>query len=814
MKVTLNWLKQYVEITASPSEVAEQLTMLGIEVEGVQVISGEFEGVVVAHILDFGKHPNADKLSVCRVHDGKSERQIVCGATNFKTGDKVPLALPGCTLPTPPGSPPFTIKVSKMRGVESQGMLCSPSELGLADDADGLLILAPEAVAGQPLAQHLGRSGGDVVYDLEITPNRPDLNSVIGLARELAALASRPLRLPSVQLTNTSSEPIEQWVRLQVEDSDLCPRYNARIVRGLKVGPSPDWLVQMLGKIGVRTINNIVDITNYVLMETGQPLHAFDYHLLHKPAGGGPSALVVRPARDQEEFMTLDGQKRTLSSKMLLIADDAKGIALAGIMGGQNSEIRPETVDVLIESAAFKQQNIRATSRQLGLKTDASYRFERGCDVGICDWASRRAAQLMAEIAGGVVLETHLDTLTQPPAPVVVTLDPARTDRLLGISIPRAEQAQLLARLGLEIVPDSSPGPSPIAVKIPSFRIDLKSEIDLIEEITRLYGVERIPSTAPRGAFGSNSFEESFNQFAEVRRILTALGLNESQGQTLVPESSATLVSGPDNLVRLANPLSSDMDVLRPALLPGLLDHLRHNLHHKTPDIALFEIGRVFSLANGKVGEEWRLACALTGQRLPNHWSGADRDAKLDIYDLKGVLEDFFEQLGVRGLMFHKQAASGGIFVESAEIQLGKQSLGQFGQLSPVLARRYDLKDAVLLAELKLNLLLSRRQTQKSFKPLPQFPAIRRDVAMILPEPVTHEQILACVKAAKAPNLEAVELFDVFRGKNVPPGQKSVAYAFTYRNPERTLTDAEVNMAHQKVTGQFKQSLQATIRES
>jgi phenylalanyl-tRNA synthetase beta chain len=422
MKVTLNWLKQYVDFDWTAEELAERLTMLGLEVEGVLKFGGELDGVVVAQVITRDKHPNADKLSLCRVNDGKGERQIVCGANNFKPGDKVPLILPGHSLPATAGQPPMTIKVGKIRGVESQGMMCSPQELGLGDLTEGLLILREDAKIGQPFAEYLGRSGSDVVYDLEITPNRPDLNSVIGIAREISAVSGNKLRLPQFTLPEAKTALAEQQaaalVAVRLEDSELCPRYVARVVLGVKIGASPDWLRSTLEKVGVRSINNVVDVTNYVMLESGQPLHAFDYHLL-SPAGPGaapassPATIIVRRARAGEKFTTLDGQERTLNEQMLLIADPAKAVALAGIMGGQNSEINPSTTDVLIESACFKPQNIRATSKKLELRTESSYRFERGCDAGICDWASQRAAQLILETAGGRLAEGGRGCLSQ-----------------------------------------------------------------------------------------------------------------------------------------------------------------------------------------------------------------------------------------------------------------------------------------------------------------------------------------------------------------------------------------------------------------
>src|SRR5713226_9144019 len=492
MKVTLNWLKQYVDFDWSPEELRERLTMLGIEVEAMQKLGGEFEGIVVAQILASEKHPNADKLSVCRVADGKGERQIVYGAKNYQVGDKVALILPGHSLPAKPGEQPLTIKVGKLRGVESQGMMCSAKELGLAEEAEGILILAASAKVGQPLAEQLGRAAGDVVYDLEITPNRPDLNSVIGLAREISAVTGNALRIPEVKLQEAEVK-IQDFVAVRIEDAELCPRYTARVVRGVKIGSSPDWLKNTLEKIGLRSINNVVDVTNFVMLESGQPLHAFDCHRI---AGGGgrKASIVIRRAAAGEKFTTLDGQERALTHDMLLIADETKALALAGIMGGRNSEISAETAEVLIESAYFKPQNIRATSKKLDLRTESSYRFERGGDIGICDWASQRAAQLILTTAGGTLAASVVDAYPKPYQPKQIPLRPEQTNSVLGVEVPVQQQTQILQRLGLELAttagsapPAAVGAPAATVFRVPSFRVDLKREIDLIEEICRLH---------------------------------------------------------------------------------------------------------------------------------------------------------------------------------------------------------------------------------------------------------------------------------------------------------------------------------------
>jgi phenylalanyl-tRNA synthetase beta chain len=809
MKVTLNWLKQYVDFNWSPEELTGRLTMLGLEVEEMQKISGAFDGIVVAQILTRDPVPGSDKLSVCKVADGKGERTIICGAQNHKPGDKVPLILPNFALPLKPGEKePFVIKERKVFGITSQGMMCSPQELGLPDQVDGLLILPADAPVGKPFGEYLGRSGGDVVYDLEVTPNRPDLNSVIGIAREIAAVTGNALRIPEVG-SQRSEVRTENLVAVKIEDAELCPRYTARVVKGVKIRPSPDWLRLTLEKVGIRSISNVVDVTNYVMLETGQPLHAFDYHLIAKGKDGKPT-IVIRRASANEKFKTLDNQERTLTSEMLLIADEQKGIAVAGVMGGANTEINDRTVDVLIESAYFSPVNIRRTSKALGLRSESTYRFERGADIGICDWASQRAAQLILETAGGQLAEGVVDVYPKPVEPKQITLHFSKSKDLLGIGISHQEQISFLTKLGLKVIKQT---PGVCTFEIPSWRVDLKREVDLIEEVERLFGVEKIPDTPPRGAIGSNAFDSVYDQIAEARRILTGLGLNEAQGQTLIAGSEVRSQKS-EEIVALANPLSSDMDVLRPSLLPGLIHSLRHNVSHKNYDVALFEIGRVFTGQSGATREERRVAIAITGQRSPDFWSGEERDAKFGAFDLKGAVEEFLEHFGVRGVMFTRRAETTAMFLESATIALGgKLPLGELGQLSPALAKKYDLRDAVFLAELNLDQLLARRNPAKSFKPLPQFPSIRRDVAMLVPEATTHESVLQTVKQARPANLENVELFDIFHGKNVPEGQKSLAYAFTYRSPEKTLTDAEVNAVHLKIVEAFKQSLGATVRE-
>ena len=807
MKITYNWLAQYIDFDWPPEELSERFTMLGLEVEKLERVGGGYEGVVAAEVLSREPHPNADRLSLCRVSDGKGERQIVCGATNFKPGDKVPLILPGNALPTSSGSgKPSVIKAGKIRGVVSEGMLCSGKELGVSEDADGLMILDSRAQAGQPFANYLGVESADYVLDLEVTPNRPDWNSVIGIAREVGALTGGALKLPSVELEETE-EPVAERVCVRIEDVALCPRYSARLIRNAKVVPSPSWMRSLLEKIGIRSINNVVDATNFVMMETGQPLHAFDYRQL-AVGKNGVVIISVRKSRDGESFVTLDGQEHRLPREAIVISDEEKALALGGIMGGLNSEISESTQEVLLESACFLPQSIRSTSKKLGIRTDASYRFERGADPEIVDWASRRAAGLICEASGGVLLAGAADAYPNPTSPARISLRYEKTNRLLGVEIPGKEQASLLQRLGLR---QDAASESSSEFWVPSFRADLKREVDLIEEVARLYGVDRIPATPPRATVGGHEHDKLHDRLSLARRILVGQGLREIQAQTLISDQAAGIPSGLE-LLALEHPLSSDMNVLRPSLLPGLVEALRRNANHGLADAALFEAGSVFFLHNGRLAEEERLALALTGSCFPLFWTKEKEAGDFDLFDLKGRLELLLEALGVRGAQWHRAESSAAPFVEEGRFSLGKQVIGRLGQMQPSLAAPLDLKNPVLLAELDLRLLLARRGGGKSFQALPMFPSVRRDAAMLVDESVSHAEVLRAVKKAKPNFLQTIELFDVFRGEGIPKGKKSLAYAFVYRDRRRTLKDEEVAAAHAKVIRRLQAEVAAELR--
>lgn len=760
MKFTYNWLKQYVDCDWSPQELAEKLTFAGIEVENAATVGGgASEQVVVCQILSSEKHPNADKLTVCRVTDGKAERQIVCGAKNYKVGDKVPLALPGVILPNG-----MTIKEAKLRGVESQGMMCSAKELGIAEDAEGLLILPADTAVGIKLSDALG--GTDTVFDIEVTPNRPDWLSVIGIAREISALTGNPLKLPEVTVQG-SGEPVGKLTSIKVEAADLCPRYTARVIRGVKIGPSPAWLKQALEKVGLRSVNNVVDVTNYVLVECGHPLHAFDYNLL------ADHRIVVRRAAKGERFVAIDGTKHELTNEMLVIADAKRAVALAGIMGGKESEINDQTADVLLESAWFLPSSIRRTSKQCGLLSDSSYRFERGADIGGVIWASNRAAQLIQQLTGGQVARGIVDALARPIEKRRVRCRYAQVNRLLGIEVPPGTVKKIFGGLSLSVI---SSGVRSCEVEVPTFRVDLEREADLIEEVCRIHGVEKIPAKMQPANAAMSEFDAPWDARARVRQILTALGFHEAQNQTLLSEGD----------LRLQNPLSADQHALRSSLVPGLLTNLRTNVSRHQYDVKLFEVGRVFGL-DGK--ESLRLALAVTGRREPHSRETSVREAKLDYFDVKGALEELGETLGIP---------------VNATIK----------QISPAQAKKLDLRDAVYVAEIELEPLVAAGERERTFRELPKFPAVVRDVALVVEETVSHAEIVAAIEKNRNKVLERVELFDIYRGSSIPTGKKSMAYSLTFRATDRTLTDTEVNGAHELLKRSLVQTLKCEIRES
>jgi phenylalanyl-tRNA synthetase beta chain len=793
MKFSVNWLREFVDLPKNPEEIAELLTRAGIETKNIETRGANVDNVIVSQITASSRHPNADRLTICEVDDGSgAKRQIVCGATNYKVGDKVPLALPGAKLPN--GT---EIRKSKLRGVDSEGMLCSPIELGLGEDASGLLILSPDAKVGSPIADLFP---ADTILDVEITPNRGDLLSHFGLAREIAALTGSSFR-PERSGVEESRGKTEgkaagslDFARddgVKITASRECPFFSLRRIDDVKVGASPQWLRARIESVGVRSINNIVDISNFVMLELGQPTHAFD---ADKLKGG----INVRLARDGEKFLALDGKTYSLKPANCVIADQERAVGIGGVMGGEETGVTDSTENILLEAAYFLPASIRRTARDLNLPSDASYRFERGVDPNMILRASQRAAELMREIAGGTpVKEIHVAG-ELPADPADVSLSYEKCSRVIGVAIDPKTVDEILTRFGLQKTTGTS---NHATWKIPSYRRDLQRDVDLIEEVLRAYGIDKIPGRT-RGRFmPTSAADRSYDvERLFLRDRLTGSGLSEVRTSKLI---SRTAMAS-DEAVELRNPLSEDHVALRPNLISGLLDVLERNIRAGAESVSIFEIGRVFIPPSGT--EERHLAVLLSGNiaGAPN-WRSQIRRS-LDLFDLRGALESIVPSVSFRPGKFPN-------FALAVEVWSGNQRVGFGGQL---LAGKSSASSSVLVAELNADLLLDKRGTAKKFRELDRYPAITRDIAMIVPEKLTHAEILRAIEKPSEDLLESVQLFDLFTAKqeadSINSG-KSLAYRLTYRARNRTLTNEEVNAAHAKIRERLKRELGVTLRE-
>jgi phenylalanyl-tRNA synthetase beta chain len=781
MKFSVNWLREFVGLPENAKEIAELLTRAGIETENIEARGTKIDNVIVARITASSRHPNADRLTICEVDDGSGmKRQIVCGATNYKVGDKVPLALPGAKLPNG-----LEIKKSKLRGVESEGMLCSAIELGVGEDAAGLLILSPEAKIAAPI---IDLFPNDTVLDVEITPNRGDLLSHFGLAREISALTEKKVKLPAAE-TKVDIE------KSGVEISALheCPFFSARKIYNVKVRPSPDWLRAKIESVGIRPINNIVDISNFVMLELGQPTHAFD---ADKLKGG----INVRLARGGGKFLALDGKTYSLTPETLVIADQERAVGIGGVMGGEETGVTESTKNVLLEAAYFLPASIRRTARNLNLPSDASYRFERGVDPGMVLRASQRATELIREIANGDPATGISAAGKIPPNPREVSLSYAKCDQVLGLAIKPKTVDEILVRFGLSKAKSTSKSRNGRSTwKIPSYRRDLQRDVDLIEEVVRAYGVDKIGGT-DRSRFTPTSIaDRSHDLESSLRERLVARGLSEARTSKLIPRSAII-----KNAIELRNPLSEDHVALRPNLLPGLLAVLDRNVRARAERLTLFELGRVFVPPAGK--EERHLGLLLWGNvSSAPHWR-ADEKRKLDFVDLKGVIES----LAIPKLSFRRGAHVD--LALAAEVFSGDQGIGVAGQLSTKRTSAVDAPAPVFFAELNVEPITGAAQATKLFHEIERFPAVTRDIAMIVPEKLAHAQIVDEIQSVREPLLERVELFDLFTGE-LGGARKSLAYRLTYRDRSRTLTNEEVTAAHAKIRERLRRELGAELRE-
>jgi len=821
MKIPLSWLRDYVDFDADANTLAERLTFAGIEVEGIELKGAVPENIIVGEITDVDQHIHANHLYVCLVNNGAEILRVVSAAGNCKAGDKVPLAGIGATLPNG-----MTVKAEKIRGELSQGVLCAEDELGLSDDHSGLMVLPPDTKIGRPLSEFIGPP--DHVLSLEITPNRPDLLGLLGIAREVAALFGAKIKWPACDLLE-EGESVQDAVAVAVEDSAACPRYTGRLLTDAKVGQSPFWLRRRLSLAGVKAINNIVDITNYCLLECGQPLHAFDLNLL---AG---KKIIVRRARDGEKITALDDVEYKLDPQMLVIADEFQPVAIAGVMGGARTGIQPGTTSILLESACFQPALIRKTSKTLGLTSESSYRFERGVDINQVDFASRRAGALMAQIACARPAKGVIDVFAGRPAERKIICRYSRASNLLGVNLPAGRIPAIFNSLELPVVAEDK---DQCTVSAPTFRPDLETEADLIEEIARIYGLDKIPARDPLCHIVASADDKHIRDQLQCRQLLAALGLQEIVNYSFVSEKLLDMFDSafPERRIKIPRPVSAEHTILRDSLLPQMAETLGRNRSRQIDEAAFFEISRVFAGTDAApFHEETRTAVGLMGAagRALLHKRQALTEAEVFSW-LKGILYNFYEKIrkeegwddsrnndAVKRLAldeFNGQIPAGfyaGCFKpnRSALISIDGAPCGVMGLLKDEIRREWRILEPVGLMEFILDPFLKNAFLAPSAKTLPVYPSVTRDIALRAPFSLRHADIIKIIRKNSPKELTSVVLFDIYFSKEIGAGFKSMAYSLTYQSPDRTLTDDEANRLNESVKKRLKDELKVEIRE-
>lgn len=805
MRVSYKWLQEFVEIDISPQELADRLTLAGIAVEGVTQLGRGIEKVITGRIETISPHPNADKLTVTSVNVGTEKLQIITAATNVREGDVIPVAVEGARLASG-----LVIKRAKLRGVESRGMMCSGQELGIdpktmpSDQAHGIMILPPGTPLGKDAKEILGLD--DTILELDLTPNRGDCLSIIGVAREVAVLLGRPFR-PAGPSFPELSESIEGRVRVDILDADLCRRFVGRLIKNVRVGNSPLWMQQRLRSAGIRPISNIVDVTNYVMLELGQPMHAFDYDLLTN------GHIIVRRAREGEKIISLDGVERNLTPDMLCITDPSGPVAIAGVMGGQATEVTEKTVSVLLESAFFNPISIRKTSKALGLRSEASLRFEKGIDIGGCARAADRAAQLITEMGGGEAVSGMVDRIPAPITDRVIQFRPSRATYVLGVDISKQEASRILTSLQFT-VQDSGEN---LLVTVPTHRVDVNLEVDLIEEIARIHGYNRVPDTLPYGQStrGFKTSEQSLT--SKIRNLLVESGLYEVMTYSFISPRTFNRMNLPEdsrlrNTVKIQNPLSEEHSVMRTMLLPCLLEVLAKNYNRRVQNGAVFEIGRVFfPKGENRLPEERNILSAAAMGRSPGGWNTAPRE--YDYYYLKGVLENLFSCINTGPVNFLPETTDPSFHPgKTAFLEAGGTKLGVVGELHPDVIENYNLPEKVVAFELDLARLIAVSGRPVVYKQLPKFPAVERDIAFIVKKDVPAADILNTIRDAGGKLLRSVSLFDIYHGEQVPEGMQSMAFSLKFQAEDRTLTDAEVGEKVEAISNILAQKFGVELR--
>jgi phenylalanyl-tRNA synthetase beta chain len=854
MRVPLRWLKEYVEVEMAPEELANRLTMAGLEVDAVEYLGQHWDKIVTAHVLWAERIKGSDHLSATRVTDGTRELSVVCGAPNVAAGQKVALAQVGAKIGD------LVIQPKKAMGVLSEGMICSSRELGLSDEHLGIYVLPPETPVGVPLVEVLG----ETIIDLDIKAHRGDLYCMIGIAREVAAFSGKALRVPEVRVTE-QGRPASELMSLVVEDAALCPRYTARVITGVKIGPSPRWLAERLAHMGLRSINNVVDITNYVMLEYGQPLHAFDYDKVAE------HRIIVRRARPGETIKTLDDVQRKLTSEMLLITDPNGPTGIAGVMGGSTSEVSETTTSILLEAAHFKASNIRRTAVTLGLRTDASSRFEKGVDPELTAVAADRAAQMMVELAGGTVAPGRVDFYPKLVQRRQLPFSPDEVEWLTALRVTQDEIVQRLGALGFGVEPEEHS--ARVLVTVPTWRWDIEESADLVEEVAREIGYDKIPSTIPQGELPEPLHNGWFEREEFLRDALVGAGLTEAITYPLTSRATMAklfspqllaagnagagtlLVSGPDSValqaseevgqgravtlapeqipaIVLANSLSSELEAMRLTLMSSLLVVLRENAKHESAGLRFFELGRRYlptpEMAEGSgLAEERRTLGMVMSGPAEISWAGTPRDA--DFYDLKGVVESLLAKLKISSYRFTAiqhptfhpgrcallevalaSEASGGALVASGAADW--QRVGILGEVHPEVQEAFDLPRRTYLAELDLERLYAGVPGRITYQGFSRYPAVTRDLAIVVDQEVPAQAVQSLIWAAGGALVRSVALFDVYTGEPIPAGKKSLAYTVVYQSNERTLTDQEVDALQGRVVAEIARQLGGTLR--
>ncbi|MBE0645153.1 MAG: phenylalanine--tRNA ligase subunit beta [Bacteroidetes bacterium] len=791
MQLSLNWLRTYVDLPESLEELEALLTNVGLEVESIEDRRDSFKDIVVGEVLTCEKHPNADKLSVCTVSNGADVSTVVCGAPNVAAGQKVIFAQVGAHIE----KLGFTIDRRKLRGIESAGMICSSSELGLDDDHSGIAVLQPGALPGTPIARYLGFD--DVILGIGITPNRGDALSHIGTARDIAAATAGELRVPTPELAEC---PDPEPFSIDIRDPELCPRYSGAIVRDVTVTDSPDWLRKALTAAGVRPINNVVDVTNYVMMEIGQPMHAFDLELLEG------SSIVVRAAEPGETITTLDDEERRLPERALLICDAVKPVAVAGVMGGQHSAVSTSTTSILLESAHFNPSSVRRTAKMLQLSTDSSYRFERGSDPNVTLWALRRAVQLILETAGGKLRGLY-DAYPSPVLEKIVALRPAFVNRILGIEISASEQRRILEALQVRILGEDD---AAFQCSIPTFRSDIEREIDLVEEIARIHGYDNIPvPTRIEMNVGTRFDDQAFP--ARLRNLVLGFGFDEILSSSLVSRGRAGVSGEGGTVVDVLNPVSKERPSLRTSLLPSILEAIDLNIRNGMPSVRIAEIGHVFAAMEEKnFTERNMLAFAITGNAQERSWYAPGRES--DFFDLKGVLHQLVEALYIDNdtIFYYDRTSTLSEHVLTLEVK-GRYA-GQAVEVSDAILASFDIGQPVYYAELDIDLLCEALPKRQRYVSVAKYPSMTRDLAVLVAKDILAEQITRTVQLGNPAYLKSVRVVDVFTHGSIGKDRKSVAFTMTFQADERTLTDEDINDSVDAIVSALKRELQAELR--